>query len=115
MAGNSLQDLAWNTTNTLQHISDLMVTGMGDRATSVRVVFDPRNNNDNNNNNKKDNKKKDKKKNGGGGSGNRSIVVGVSLHPTHSVRLLDRGPSADDQAKSEEYRAFWGDKSELRR
>ena len=93
-----------------------MVTGMGDRATSVRVVFDPRNNNDNNNNNnnKKD-KKKDKKKKNGGGGGNRSIVVGVSLHPTHSVRLLDRGPSADDQAKSEEYRAFWGDKSELRR
>ena len=111
MTGNSLQDLAWNTTNTLQHISDLMVTGMGDRATSVRVVFDPRNNNDNNNTKKK----KGKKKNSGAGSGNRSIVVGVSLHPTHSVRLLDRGPSADDQAKSEEYRAFWGDKSELRR
>jgi len=31
------------------------------------------------------------------------------------ARLVDHGPSADDEAEAAEYRKFWGEKSELRR
>jgi U3 small nucleolar RNA-associated protein 22 len=42
------------------------------------------------------------------------VCIGLLLHPTHSRRAVDKGPSADTpQAKN--FRAFWGPKSELRR
>jgi U3 small nucleolar RNA-associated protein 22 len=42
------------------------------------------------------------------------VCIGLLLHPTHSRRVVDKGPSADTpQAKN--FRAFWGKKSELRR
>jgi hypothetical protein len=91
----TLQTAAWNTTNTLQHISDLITKGMNNRITSVRVIFDTRDH--------------------GGDGGPRNIVVGLHLHPIHSSRLLDRGPSADNTEACEVFRTFWGEKSDLRR
>ena len=98
----TLQSTAWNTTNTLQHLSDLVTKGMGNRITGVRVVFDPRQNTTSSTSSSTS-------------SVGRDIIVGVSLHPMHASRVLDRGPSADDTTSAEEYRTFWGEKSELRR
>ena len=83
----------WNTTGTLQHISDLLQRGMNNRITSIRVIFDSR-------------QKNVKKQN---------ILIGITLHPMNAARTLDRGPSADNVSEAESYRNFWGDKSELRR
>ncbi|GAA5820452.1 hypothetical protein JCM10212_006122 [Sporobolomyces blumeae] len=44
-----------------------------------------------------------------------TLSVGILLDPTESGRLVDQGPSAEDEAACEEFRAFWGQKSELRR
>ncbi|RMD41024.1 hypothetical protein DV735_g4135, partial [Chaetothyriales sp. CBS 134920] len=41
--------------------------------------------------------------------------VSLLLNPEVASRLVDHGPSADDQEASREFRAFWGDKAELRR
>ena len=43
------------------------------------------------------------------------IWIGVTLDPTTSVRLVDRGPSPEDAEASEEFRAFWGPLAQLRR
>lgn len=37
------------------------------------------------------------------------------LNPATALRVLDVGPEADDKAAVKEFRAFWGDKAELRR
>jgi hypothetical protein len=42
-------------------------------------------------------------------------VVGLDLDPAHAARIVDRGPAADDAAAAAAFRAFWGDKAELRR
>ncbi|RMZ85406.1 hypothetical protein DV737_g719, partial [Chaetothyriales sp. CBS 132003] len=43
------------------------------------------------------------------------VEVSLLLNPEVASRLVDHGPSADDQEASREFRAFWGDKAELRR
>ncbi|GAA6010745.1 hypothetical protein JCM11491_002926 [Sporobolomyces phaffii] len=43
------------------------------------------------------------------------LSLGILLDPTESSRLVDQGPSAEDEAACEEFRSFWGNKSELRR
>ncbi|RMZ82306.1 hypothetical protein DV738_g1814, partial [Chaetothyriales sp. CBS 135597] len=43
------------------------------------------------------------------------IQVALLLNPEVASRLVDHGPSADDQEASKEFRAFWGEKAELRR
>ncbi|GAA5928290.1 rRNA-processing protein UTP22 [Sporobolomyces koalae] len=43
------------------------------------------------------------------------LSLGILLEPTESSRLVDQGPSAEDEVACEEFRAFWGSKSELRR
>ncbi|KAF8154805.1 Nrap protein [Crassisporium funariophilum] len=46
-----------------------------------------------------------------------TICIGVVHNPQHAFRLVDHGPAADDQDQAvlEQFREFWGDKSELRR
>lgn len=43
------------------------------------------------------------------------LGLGVLLDPAHSMRVVDHGPSAEDEAACAEFSAFWGPKSELRR
>lgn len=43
------------------------------------------------------------------------LSLGILLDPAESSRLVDQGPSAEDEAACQEFRAFWGAKSELRR
>ncbi|KAF7800159.1 hypothetical protein EIP86_011405 [Pleurotus ostreatoroseus] len=45
------------------------------------------------------------------------VYVGLVLDTEHAFRLVDHGPAADnpDASLAEEFRAFWGDKAELRR
>lgn len=44
-----------------------------------------------------------------------TIQCGLLLNSDECFRVLDKGPSANNQIESNEYRQFWGDKSELRR
>eukprot|EP01137_Pigoraptor_chileana_P005519 Opistho-2@48704 len=44
-----------------------------------------------------------------------SLSVGLLLHPENSLRLVDFGPSPQDEDASRDFRAFWGAKAELRR
>lgn len=46
---------------------------------------------------------------------NVELIVGLVLNPEKCWRTVDHGPSADNQAASREFRAFWGEKAELRR
>jgi U3 small nucleolar RNA-associated protein 22 len=42
-------------------------------------------------------------------------LVAARLNPTHALRGVDIGPAADSGAPAAQFRAFWGEKSELRR
>lgn len=42
------------------------------------------------------------------------LWIGIVLDPEHSMRLVDIGPSSTDDKQAKEFRAFWGDRSELR-
>lgn len=46
---------------------------------------------------------------------NIDLFVGLVLNAEKCWRTIDHGPSAEDQAASQEFREFWGDKAELRR
>lgn len=46
---------------------------------------------------------------------NIDLLVGLILNAEKCWRTVDHGPSAEDQAASQEFREFWGDKAELRR
>ena len=41
--------------------------------------------------------------------------VGIVLDPENALRLVDIGPSSADDVAAKKFRAFWGEKSELRR
>ncbi|KAI9878470.1 MAG: hypothetical protein M1830_000804 [Pleopsidium flavum] len=43
------------------------------------------------------------------------ILVGFLLNPDNAARLVDHGPSAEDQKAAIAFRKFWGEKAELRR
>jgi len=43
-----------------------------------------------------------------------SLTLGLMLNPDHAEAILDAGPPADS-AEATSFRAFWGEKSELRR
>ncbi|KAL8278934.1 hypothetical protein RQP46_008603 [Phenoliferia psychrophenolica] len=43
------------------------------------------------------------------------LTLGLLLSPSESGRLVDQGPSAEDELACADFRAFWGRKSELRR
>ncbi|GAA5919932.1 hypothetical protein JCM6882_000002 [Rhodosporidiobolus microsporus] len=43
------------------------------------------------------------------------LSLGILLDPSQSLRLVDQGPSAEDEEACADFRAFWGRKSELRR
>lgn len=43
------------------------------------------------------------------------LTLGLLLDSAEAGRLVDQGPSAEDEAACAEFRAFWGAKSELRR
>lgn len=43
------------------------------------------------------------------------IWIGVVLSPENALRLVDIGPSSSEDKAAKEFRAFWGDRSELRR
>ncbi|XP_034245395.1 nucleolar protein 6 isoform X2 [Thrips palmi] len=42
------------------------------------------------------------------------LLIGINLDSEHAYSVLDKGPPAD-MPQAEEFRKFWGDKSELRR
>ncbi|RKF63185.1 U3 small nucleolar RNA-associated protein 22 [Erysiphe neolycopersici] len=46
---------------------------------------------------------------------NDSVIVSVIFDPINVNRLVDHGPSAEEDKKAAEFRKFWGPKSELRR
>ena len=37
------------------------------------------------------------------------------MDPDHANRIVDKGPPADHAAEAAAFRAFWGEKAELRR
>ncbi|KAI9208235.1 Nrap protein [Polychytrium aggregatum] len=43
------------------------------------------------------------------------IVMGLVMNSEAAIRVVDHGPSAEDEAASKEFRQLWGAKSELRR
>lgn len=43
------------------------------------------------------------------------LSLGLLIHAAEAGRIVDQGPSAEDEAACAEFRAFWGEKSELRR
>ena len=43
------------------------------------------------------------------------VELRLLLNTDATSRLIDHGPSADDQAAADDFRRFWGEKSELRR
>lgn len=43
------------------------------------------------------------------------IKIGLQLDAENADRLVDHGPSAEDQVGAANFRKFWGDKAELRR
>lgn len=43
------------------------------------------------------------------------LKLGLLLAPENTDRLVDHGPAAEDQEDAARFRAFWGDKAELRR
>ena len=43
------------------------------------------------------------------------LTIGVIADVANMSRTVDRGPSAEEKAEGEEFREFWGQKSELRR
>jgi U3 small nucleolar RNA-associated protein 22 len=45
----------------------------------------------------------------------KAIRIGLNFDSDRFERLIDHGPSADDQDSAAEFRKFWGDKAELRR
>lgn len=44
-----------------------------------------------------------------------SILVGLLLNAEHVGRIVDHGPPVEDKSAAAVFRAFWGDKAELRR
>jgi len=44
-----------------------------------------------------------------------SVYIGLLLDPEHATKLVEHGPPAEDTEECENFRQFWGDKSELRR
>lgn len=44
-----------------------------------------------------------------------SILVGLLLNAEHVGRIVDHGPPVEDKNAAAAFRAFWGDKAELRR
>ncbi|KAK9460069.1 Nrap protein [Lipomyces oligophaga] len=44
-----------------------------------------------------------------------TFTVGLLLNSEESEKLLTQGPSAEDKQSAAEFRAFWGEKAELRR
>lgn len=51
----------------------------------------------------------------GKASGRQRIDVGLLLQPEHANRLVDHGPSVEEQEAAKTFRDFWGEKAELRR
>ena len=49
------------------------------------------------------------------GSRPAEVELGLILNMEAVARLIDHGPSADEPQEAEDFRAFWGEKSELRR
>jgi len=43
------------------------------------------------------------------------VLLGVTLDAAAAGRPVDMGPAAEDAAAASDFRAFWGDKAELRR
>ncbi|KAJ8535203.1 hypothetical protein ON010_g13535 [Phytophthora cinnamomi] len=45
----------------------------------------------------------------------RKVAVGLRINSDNASRIVDKGPSADDNVASSQFRQFWRGKSELRR
>jgi U3 small nucleolar RNA-associated protein 22 len=87
----------------VKRVSDTLIRGLSDRIRTVSVVADP-----------------PQSRSVVSGRGEEKdakvgIEIGLVVDPANAGRLVDHGPSADDEAACEEFRSFWGDKSELRR
>eukprot|EP00833_Pecoramyces_ruminatium_P011496 jgi/Orpsp1_1/1185528/evm.model.c7180000094255.1 len=46
---------------------------------------------------------------------NQVIMIGINLEGNQCTRLVDYGPTAEDEVASKAFRELWGEKSELRR
>ena len=45
----------------------------------------------------------------------KKIWIGIKLNPKNGLKVIDVGPPSDNEAEAKVFRAFWGEKSELRR
>jgi U3 small nucleolar RNA-associated protein 22 len=48
-------------------------------------------------------------------TGTNKIVIGISVNPETSQRVVDRGPPSDKSKEVQSFMKLWGDKAELRR
>ncbi|KAG7388325.1 Nucleolar protein 6 [Phytophthora pseudosyringae] len=45
----------------------------------------------------------------------RKVAIGLRINPDNALRIVDKGPSAEDKVASAQFRRFWRGRSELRR
>jgi U3 small nucleolar RNA-associated protein 22 len=88
----------------VKRVSDALVRGLSDRIRAISVVAADHSRSLPIGGDKEDEDHADV-----------SVEIGLILDPANAGRLVDHGPSADDELACEEFRSFWGDKSELRR
>jgi U3 small nucleolar RNA-associated protein 22 len=86
----------------LHKLHRTLVRGLGDRASLIDLKLPPRSG-----------WALDKESTHG--KGDYELEIGLLTNPDTVSRLVDRGPSADEQERAAEFRRFWGEKAELRR
>lgn len=86
-----------------QQLESLLIRGLGDRAQLVRVV-------------RRSCSSEWVPKEGLSKVGRDDVWVGISLvNLDTALRMADVGPSADNKEEAKKFRAFWGERAELRR
>ncbi len=86
----------------LHNLHDILTQGLGDRASLVVFKSPPTSH-------WPFHKESSREK------GDYELEIGLLTNPDNVARLVDHGPSADEQDEAAEFRKFWGDKAELRR
>ena len=87
-----VKDISSETRIAEEEISSVMKIAMNDRADAVRCASVGRS-----------------------ACNSKKIWIGIKLNPKNGLKVIDVGPPSDNEAEAKVFRAFWGEKSELRR
>lgn len=104
-------------------INDIVTTALGTRAKIVRVQHKPFVNSSDIQHSLNSAPTTSKKRKSLGQdadtnadtAGSFTIWIGIVLDPENAFRIVDLGPSSDDDKLAKQFRSFWGDRAELRR